>query len=92
MQLVSRDSKLKQPFIVPTKRSTSRRFTSISTLKSIGRSTPDAGMHNTACPDVLLTSSQRKSCRGLSRLCNSLTQERDFLPGVNARVSIPSIR
>lgn len=73
MQLVSRDSKLKQPFIVPPKRSTSRRFTSISTLKSIGRSTPDAGTRSAACPDVLLTLSQRKSCRGLSRLCNSLT-------------------
>lgn len=63
MQLLSHDRKAKLPFIVPNG-STSRRFTTAKNL----RLTPDAILKSKACPDVLLTSSRRKSIRGLRRL------------------------
>jgi hypothetical protein len=89
MQLVSHDSKPKLPFAVPFERSTSRRFTSTNFLGL----TPDTMLKNNVCPDVLLMFSQHKSCRGLRRLSvTTIIEERDFLPGINARVSIPSIR
>ena len=77
---------VKLPFIVPLARSISRRVT--STVMGL---TPDCTLKNIQCPDGLLSSSRRKSCRGLSRLSATiLPQERHFLPVINDRVSMPS--
>jgi hypothetical protein len=75
------------PFIVP-RGPISRRFTSTNSLGL----TPDAISAEVACPDVLLASSRRKSCRGLYRLIlDILTEERHFLPELKHWVSMPSI-
>ncbi len=82
-----------QQFIVPFVGSISRRFTSTCPLTGFQGLTPDTASVEAVCPDVFLLSSRQRTSRGLySPTQNILTQERDFLPGINAGVSIPSIR